>query len=153
MKELIAQTIHVIVVLVLIYSTWLYVFRREIFDEILKAGGVIAPLVFLFISYALITARRVDGMKKIMEEAEASSYEDAKKQYTTLFASQQDEMKNDGIAIFSAFAIVILAKIINNKIDYPDVLQALVAIIAVYSTKKIYFKDKFSWTGDKENNL
>lgn len=149
-KEIVVQTMHVLLILFLIYSTWLYLFRREFFDEMLQMIGVVTPMIFMFVLYALITTKRTNNIKKELEKINAASDVIDNNKYTSLLVSQQDEMKTDGIAILSALVIVVLAKIMNNKVSYPDMLQAIVAVVAIYSTKKIYFKDKFSWSGDKK---
>ncbi len=149
LSELLVQSLEIIMTLALIGGIWLYVFRPEIFHEIIMAAGILIPIISVFAFFSLITAKRVGGIRKRMEEAEIEESGVMRSENIEISVSQQDEIKNDIIAFFSAIFIIGVAKLMNNDFDFSDIIQAFIAMVAVYSTKKTYFKDLFSWTGKR----
>ena len=147
---LIAQIIEIIVILLSITVIIIYIFFQEVFFSLLKSAGGLAPIFFAGALYLLITTKRIKKAKKDIEKNGSPRL----KEYYCIYVSKQDEMKNDALAFLTALVVVVIAKEMSGDFNYSDIWQAGAAFLAVYLTKKIYFKKQFSFFGkNKEEGL
>ena len=140
-KELISQIMEILLVLLIITIIGLYLFYPEMFKELLKAMGVLVPIGIFIALYGMVTAQKIKKRKKLLEEGGGESGE-----CYPIYVTKNDEMKNDALALVSAILIIVIAKVIEGEFNYADIWQAGLTVIAIYLTKKIYFKKQFSWS-------
>lgn len=139
LSTLIAQIIEVALALLILAFIVIAVFIPELYDYIINQLGTTLPIILLIGIYIFITT---DKLKKNIrsKKAEIDDISGDTYSYKELIVSKTDEMKIDLLAITSAVLIVFVAKIMNNKLDYPDIVQAFIAFGAVYATKSLLFQ-------------
>ena len=141
--EFMAQSFEIVTAVILVGMAGVYLFYPEIFEDMAKTSGASLPLGVLFLIYILTTSHKVKKIKKEAEKDGGEKYNE----YHAIYVSQKDELKNDGIVVITVIIMILIAKLIEGKIDYADLWQAGITIIAIYWTKKIYFKEYFSFFG------
>lgn len=139
--QLLAQVSEIIIVLVFIGIGFLYLFYPEKFMAITKVLGLLAPIGIFIAIYALLIVKKIKKVKTDLADGDINCNDN----FTEIYVTKMDEIKNDFVALFSAILIIVLAKFMNGYFDYSDIWQAIIVIIAVYITKKIYLKENFSF--------
>ncbi len=149
-SEFLFQTFSIIVFFLFAGFFAIYIFNPELLDIVAESASVYPPLILLFIIYILTTINKVRRIrKKRLDEIEDADGESSFYDYKEIYVKDIDEMKNDLVALLAAMLIIAIAWVYNGKFDFPDVLQAVAAFVAVYLTKDIYFKKGIFGIGGK----
>lgn len=140
-SQLFAQIFQIVIIVIFIGAGVLYLFYPEKFMAIIKALGLLAPIGIIIAVYALLITKKIKKIKTDIADGDINYNDNSIEIYVTKI----DEIRNDLVALFAAILIITLAKFMNGYFDYSDIWQAIIAIIAVYITKKIYLKENFSF--------
>lgn len=139
LSTLIMQIIELALVLLILAFVIIAIFIPELYDFLMEKIGTMLPIILLIGAYIFLTTNKVKKQIKNkrdeMEDISGSTFS-----YKELIVSKTDEMKIDLLAITSAILIVFVAKMMNDDLDYPDIVQAFIAFGAVYATKGLLFQ-------------
>ena len=149
---LFAQISQILVVLGFLFLLYLYIFRPDILAGIFNYIKQSTGLWFLIAFYGILAFTKSKNIKKQIEnqDQEEEREGEGKEEVNYIYVTPLDELKNDLLAVVVVISIIVCAEIFRGKVDYLDFWQAIIALIGVYATKKIYFKEFFSlWGKDK----
>lgn len=139
LSTLIMQIIELALVLLILAFVIIAVFIPELYDFLMEKIGTMLPIILLIGAYIFLTTNKVKKQIKNKRD-EMEDISGSTSSYKELIVSKTDEMKIDLLAITSAILIVFVAKMMNDDLDYPDIVQAFIAFGAIYATKGLLFQ-------------
>lgn len=108
-----------------------YIIYYQSFKELLGIIINIAPSIIFIVGTILIYDHYHDLIKSQRRAGEVEE---------VIYITYYDAMKNDLLAFITATLILLVPTLFAKKLDLSDIIQAIIAFVAIYYIRVYYFR-------------